>query len=199
MGFVISGMELLIIGILWEFLIIIAVLLVVLIIVIARKSFGSKAPEPAQEKLEHNKEMKGKTLEEYKKYYLAKKKKLDLALESSNEDSDGNPTKLFLEVQEKINELMLKKGYSLSEAVSVVAEDYNKLGIYLIVDPSGTGFKVSRTDPAQIGYNPKFAEKFYQSSQSTNAKESESNFCENCGKSLKPEAKFCGGCGTQRS
>ena len=27
-------------------------------------------------------------------------------------------------------------------------------------------------------------------------KESESNFCENCGKSLKPEAKFCGKCGT---
>ena len=198
MGFVISGMELLIIGILWEFLIIIAVLLVVLIIVIARKSFGSKAPEPAQEKLEHNKEMKGKTLEEYKKDYLAKEKKY-LTFDSGNEDSDGNPTKLFLEIQKKINKLMLKKGYSLSEAVSVVAEDYNKLGIYLIVDPSGTGFKVSRTDPAQIGYNPKFAEKFYQSSQSTNAKESESNFCENCGKSLKPEAKFCGGCGTQRS
>ncbi len=155
-----------------------------------------RKPKPAQEKLEHNKEMKGKTLEEYKKYYLAKKKKLDLALESSNEDSDGNPTKLFLEVQEKINELMLKKGYSLSEAVSVVAEDYNKLGIYLIVDPSGTGFKVSRTDPAQIGYNPKFAEKFYQSSQPTNVKESESNFCDNCGKSLRPAAKFCGSCGT---
>ena len=110
MGFVISGMELLIIGILWEFLIIIAVLLVVLIIVIARKSFGSKAPEPAQEKLEHNQEMKGKTLEEYKKYYQAKKKKLDLTVER---------------------------------------------------------------------------------------KESESNFCENCGKSLKPEAKFCGSCGNQ--
>ena len=157
-----------------------------------------RKPKPAQEKLEHNKEMKGKTLEEYKKDYLAKEKKY-LTFDSGNEDSDGNPTKLFLEIQKKINKLMLKKGYSLSEAVSVVAEDYNKLGIYLIVDPSGTGFKVSRTDPAQIGYNPKFAEKFYQSSQSTNAKESESNFCENCGKSLKPEAKFCGGCGTQRS
>ena len=104
MGFVISGMELLIIGILWEFLIIIAVLLVVLIIVIARKSFGSKAPEPAQEKLEHNKEMKGKTLEEYKKDYLANKKKYDV-------------------------------------------------------------------------------------------KEFENNFCDNCGKSLRPAAKFCGSCG----
>ena len=106
MGFVISGMELLIIGILWEFLIIIVVLLVVLIIVIARKSFRSKAPEPAQEKLEHNKEMKGKTLEEYKKDYLANKKKYDV-------------------------------------------------------------------------------------------KDSESNFCENCGNSLKPTTKFCGKCGNQ--
>ena len=73
---------------------------------------GRRKPEPVQEKLEHNKEMKGKTLEEYKKDYLAKKKKLDLTAEG---------------------------------------------------------------------------------------KESESNFCENCGKSLKPTAKFCGGCGTQRS
>ena len=30
-------------------------------------------------------------------------------------------------------------------------------------------------------------------------KESESNFCENCGKSLKPETKFCGKCGTPRT
>ena len=27
-------------------------------------------------------------------------------------------------------------------------------------------------------------------------RESESNFCDNCGKSLRPTAKFCGGCGT---
>ena len=30
-------------------------------------------------------------------------------------------------------------------------------------------------------------------------KESESNFCDNCGKSFRPTAKFCSGCGTQRS
>ena len=64
-----------------------------------------RKPEPAQEKLEHNKEMKGKTLEEYKKDYLANKKKYDV-------------------------------------------------------------------------------------------KESESNFCDNCGKSLRPAAKLCGSCGT---
>ena len=33
----------------------------------------------------------------------------------------------------------------------------------------------------------------------TNKSENKSNFCENCGNSLKPTAKFCGGCGTQRS
>ena len=27
-------------------------------------------------------------------------------------------------------------------------------------------------------------------------RESESNFCDNCGKSLRPTAKFCGSCGT---
>ena len=33
----------------------------------------------------------------------------------------------------------------------------------------------------------------------TETKESESNFCENCGKSLKPTAKFCGKCGVKVS
>ena len=28
-------------------------------------------------------------------------------------------------------------------------------------------------------------------------RESESNFCENCGNTLNPKAKFCGGCGTK--
>jgi len=30
-------------------------------------------------------------------------------------------------------------------------------------------------------------------------RESTSNFCDNCGKSFRPTAKFCSGCGTQRS
>ena len=32
--------------------------------------------------------------------------------------------------------------------------------------------------------------------KSAETKESESNFCDNCGKSLRPTAKFCGSCGT---
>ena len=63
-----------------------------------------RKPKSAQEKPEEsNKEMKGKTLEEYKKDYLANKKKYT-TFDSGNEDSDGNPTKLFLEIQKKINE-----------------------------------------------------------------------------------------------
>ena len=30
-------------------------------------------------------------------------------------------------------------------------------------------------------------------------RESENNFCDNCGKSLRPTAKFCSGCGSPRS
>jgi len=32
--------------------------------------------------------------------------------------------------------------------------------------------------------------------QPAETRESESNFCDNCGKSLRPTAKFCGSCGT---
>ena len=81
---------------------------------------------------------------------------------------------------------MKKKGYSLSEAVGVVAEDYNKRGIYLTVDPSGTEFKISGN----------LLENFTVQ-KPAERKESESNFCESCGKSLKPTAKFCGSCGNQ--
>ena len=35
--------------------------------------------------------------------------------------------------------------------------------------------------------------------QPAETRESESNFCDNCGKSLRPTTKFCGGCGTPRS
>ena len=35
--------------------------------------------------------------------------------------------------------------------------------------------------------------------QPAETRESESNFCDNCGKSLRPTAKFCSGCGSPRS
>ena len=149
-----------------------------------------RKPKSAQEKPEEsNKEMKGKTLEEYKKDYLANKKKYT-TFDSGNEDSDGNPTKLFLEIQKKINKLMLKKGYSLSEAVSVVAEDYNKLGINLTVDRSRNAFKINGSLSDE-----KITESY--TDQKPTKKKEITTFCENCGKILKPEAKFCGNCGTK--
>ena len=151
-------------------------LLIILVLVIgfigvAIAVMKTRRSNPTQQKPE---ELKGKTLEEHKKDYLTSKKK---------HESDEE---LFLEVQDQINELMLKKGYSLSEAVGVVAEDYNKRGIYLTVDPSGSAFKISGNLPENFTVQ-KPAER----------KESESNFCESCGKSLKPTAKFCGSCGNQ--
>ena len=138
--------------------------------------------KPTQQKPEEsNKELKGKTLEEYKEYYLARKETADARMETADADE-----RLFLEIQKKLNKLMLKKGYSLSEAVRVVAEDYNKLGIYLTVDRSGTAFKISGV----------FSENSTVQ-KPVERKESESNFCENCGNTLNPKAKFCGSCGTK--
>ena len=47
-------------------------------------------------------------------------------------------------------------------------------------------------------YEEKYIAKQKPSPKPAKKKET-SGFCENCGKPLKPEAKFCGGCGTPRS
>ena len=153
---------------LWIFLPVIIIVGLVVLIITSRRT---NAPESAQPKLEHS-----KTLEEYKKDYLAKKKMYGY----------GTNEELFLQAQKKVNDFMNKKGYSLSEAVGVVAEDYHKRGIYLTVDPSGTELKISGNLPENSTVQ-KPAER----------KESESNFCDNCGNQLKPDAKFCGICGTK--
>ena len=142
---------------------------------------------PTQQKPEEsNKEMKGKTLQEYKEDYLARKETADADERLFDETGDADE-RLFHEIQKKLNKLMLKKGYSLSEAVRVVAEDYNKRGIYLTVDRSGTSFKISGI----------FSEN--STVQKPVEKKETSAFCENCGNALKPEAKFCGKCGNPRS
>ena len=48
-------------------------------------------------------------------------------------------------------------------------------------------------------YEQKYIAKQKPAKQKPAEKKETSAFCENCGKSLKPEAKFCGGCGTPRS
>ena len=163
-----------------------AELLIGISMIITGIFFAAKTTsEPTQQKPEEsNKEMKGKTLQEYKEDYLARKETADADERLFDETGDADE-RLFHEIQKKLNKLMLKKGYSLSEAVRVVAEDYNKRGIYLTVDRSGTAFKISGV----------FSENSTVQ-KPVERKESESNFCENCGNSLKPTAKFCGSCGT---
>ena len=64
--------------------------------------------------------------------------------------------------------------------------------------------KTRKPKPAQESEELKDYEDKYlakQGIESTSRKpaetrESESNFCDNCGKSLRPTAKFCGSCGT---
>ena len=48
-------------------------------------------------------------------------------------------------------------------------------------------------------YEEKHITKQKPAKQKPAEKKETSAFCENCGKSLKPEAKFCGQCGTSRS
>ena len=48
-------------------------------------------------------------------------------------------------------------------------------------------------------YEEKYIAKEKPAKQKPAEKKETSAFCENCGKPLKPEAKFCGQCGTSRS
>ena len=48
-------------------------------------------------------------------------------------------------------------------------------------------------------YEEKYLAKEKPAKQKPAEKKETSAFCENCGKPLKPEAKFCGQCGTSRS
>ena len=48
-------------------------------------------------------------------------------------------------------------------------------------------------------YEEKYIAKQKPAKQKPAEKKETSAFCESCGKPLKPEAKFCGGCGTPRS
>ena len=56
----------------------------------------------------------------------------------------------------------------------------------------GVVLAMKSSKPAQ----EKLEEKPKPAQESEELKESESNFCDNCGKSLRPTAKFCGSCGT---
>ena len=118
----------LIIGILWEFFIILFVLIIILIIVVARKNFGPKKLEPAQESEEQD----------------------ERGFDWMSDDTHGS-------LKEYEDEYLARQGIK-----------------------STSRKPTARRKPAET-------------------RESESNFCDNCGKSLRPTAKFCSGCGSPRS
>ena len=66
--------------------------------------------------------------------------------------------------------------------------------LYIIIAVVGIGGVIGAIAVAKRGSKtPKPAK------QKPAKKKETSAFCENCGNTLKPEAKFCGQCGTQRS
>ena len=74
----------------------------------------------------------------------------------------------------------LQTEYPFRKGVKPSSEKVRKLQDYEDEYLARRGIKSTRRKPAET-------------------RESESNFCDNCGKSLRPTAKFCGKCGTQRS
>ena len=73
------------------------------------------------------------------------------------------------------------------------------VGIIFAVRRGSSGTKTPKPAKKELEkYEEKYLAKQKPSRKPAEKKETSSS-CNNCGKSLKPEAKFCGGCGTQRS
>ena len=100
-------------------------------------------------------------------------------------------------------------GYAYNPNVDVQTLGYGALatlliGIGMMIGGIVLGIIKIYYGPAQESEELKDYEDKYlakQGIESTRRKpaetrESESNFCDNCGKSLRPTAKFCGSCGT---
>ena len=73
-------------------------------------------------------------------------------------------------------------------------------GIIGAIAVARRGSKTSKPAKKELEeYEEKYLTKEKPAKQKPAEKKETSAFCENCGKPLKPEAKFCGGCGTPRS
>ena len=73
-------------------------------------------------------------------------------------------------------------------------------GIIGAIAVARRGSKTSKPAKKELEeYEEKYIAKEKPAKQKPAEKKETSAFCENCGKSLKPEAKFCGQCGTPRS
>jgi len=73
------------------------------------------------------------------------------------------------------------------------------IGIIFAIRRGSSETKTSKPAKQELEeYEEKYIAKQKPNPKPVKKKET-SAFCENCGKPLKPEAKFCGGCGTPRS
>jgi len=74
------------------------------------------------------------------------------------------------------------------------------IGIIFAVRRGSSGSKTSKPAKQDLEeYEEKYIAKEKPAKQKPAEKKETSSSCSNCGKPLKPTAKFCGGCGTPRS
>jgi membrane protease subunit (stomatin/prohibitin family) len=118
-----------------------------------------------------------------------------LAPEESN-DGCGEGTVLV----DGVCQLAKTSGTSMSiEPLHIVIGVVVIGGIIGAIAVSRRGSKISKSAKQDLEeYEKKYIAKQKPSPKPAKKKET-SAFCENCGKPLKPEAKFCGKCGTPRS
>jgi membrane protease subunit (stomatin/prohibitin family) len=119
----------------------------------------------------------------------------ELAPEESN-DGCGEGTVLV----DGVCQLAKTSGTSMSiEPLYIVIGVVAIGGIIGAIAVARRGSKTSKPAKQDLEeYEEKYIAKQKPSPKPAKKKET-SAFCENCGKPLKPTAKFCGGCGTQRS
>ena len=119
-----------------------------------------------------------------------------LAPEESN-DGCGEGTVLV----DEVCQLAKTSGISMSiEPLYIVIGVVAIGGIIGAIAVARRGSKTSKPAKQDLEeYEEKYIAKQKPAKQKPAEKKETSAFCENCGKPLKPEAKFCGQCGTSRS
>jgi len=120
----------------------------------------------------------------------------ELAPEESN-DGCGEGTILV----DGVCQLAKTSGTSMSiEPLYIIIGVVAIGGIIGAIAVARRGSKTSKPAKQDLEeYEEKYLAKEKPAKQKPAEKKETSAFCENCGKSLKPGAKFCGGCGTSRS
>ena len=119
-----------------------------------------------------------------------------LAPEESN-DGCGEGTVLV----DEVCQLAKTSGTSMSiEPLYIVIGVVAIGGIIGAIAVARRGSKISKSAKQDLEeYEEKYIAKQKPAKQKQAQKKETSSSCSNCGNPLKPEAKFCGGCGTPRS